>query len=98
MAIHKEKEILDGQVSVSYHRIQFVGVIQNIAEEQNIQVDVIEFISEEAAKIEKKHCLSKASYRVLVKKEELIASEKDIYAFFYTKLLELPEFEGAVSV
>lgn len=98
MALYKEKSILDGQVQVAYHRLFIINDIYNTEFSQVARVQVEEFSSEEAAKISKKQNLGTSNYYIPFTKKELISSELDIYAFMYTKLLTLPEFEGATNV
>ena len=98
MAISLSKTILGGQVTVTYHRIKEVPPVVNTEAEQTVYVWVAEFANEQAAKVDVLPELNTSSYPVQITKSEIIAFIGNIYALFYSKLMQLPAFQGATEI
>lgn len=93
MAIKKSKELANGVV-IEHHRVVRAPAIQNTTEDHQVEVICEEFVSK-AAKDAGKSAVSAKSYSITVNKTEI--ENKSALELTYEKLMELPEFEGAIE-
>jgi len=93
MAINKAKT-LDSGVVVNYHRIVRAPAVINSSEPNQVEVICEEFLSKDD-KDAGKSAVSAASYSIEMSKEEIASA--NVFAVSYTKLMALPEFDGAIE-
>jgi hypothetical protein len=93
LAIRKEK-ILDNGVTVNYHRIVRCPAIINSTHPISVEVICEEYLSKED-KGKGKSPVSARSYSVEMSKSDI--ETDNVFAVVYTKLMLLPEFDGATE-
>jgi hypothetical protein len=98
MAISLSKTFLQGQVTATYHRINTVPYLINITGNQSIFVCVDSYVNSDAYKINNLPALTTNNYPIIVSKEDLVASGKNIYAYIYSQLMTLPDFQGSTEI